>query len=335
MRTLRAGVVGLGVGERHLASYAAQPGVEVVAVCDIDAEKLRAVADRHGVARRCLDYRDIVSAPDIDVVSVCSYDDGHAEQAAAALRAGKHVMVEKPAAVTRAQADDLAAAWRESGRLLTSNLILRRSPRFMEVKRRAAAGDMGTLFYLEGDYIHDASDKIVNGWRGRNPHYAPFFGGGVHLFDLLRWIADDDVVSVCAMGGAPATREAGGRVDDTEVALLRFSRGAMAKVLTALSPRHPKFHAVRVFGTRATFENRMGDAVWHTGDDPAAAQTIDAPYPGYDKGDLLPDFIAAIRDGREPQVGARDVLHVMDVCLAAEESRRTGRFVDVAARPQS
>lgn len=323
MTDLRVGVIGLGVGERHLAGYAAIPGVEVRAICDIDPDKLRDVGDRRGVARRHADYREITEDPDIDAVSICTYDDVHAEQAVSALRRGKHVMVEKPLAVSRAQADAVVDAWRRGGGLITSNLILRRSPRFAEIKRRIAAGDLGVPFHLDGDYIHDASAKLLDGWRGRISFYSPILGGGIHLIDLLTWFADDEVVSVSAMGGNLATGGAG-RFDDANVLLLRYAGGATAKVMAVLAPRHPQFHAVRVFGTRATFENRLGDGVWFTGDDPAAALAVTEPYPGYDKGDLLPDFVAAIREGRQPLVSAREVFHVMDVCLAALESRAAG-----------
>ena len=217
--------------------------------------------------------------------------------------------------------------------LIILNFILRRSPRFAALKRRVDAGDLGTPYYLEGDYIHHVPNKIIDGWRGRISVYSPLFGGGIHLVDLLRWIVGNDVEAVCAMGGALATAGTGYRFDDTSVALLRFVGGALAKVMVTLVPRHPFFHAVRVFGTEATFENRSGDALWYTGED--AAQAVTETYPGYDKGDLIPDFIAAIRQEREPEVSAGDVFHVMNICLSAQESRETGRFVPVPRGPLS
>lgn len=326
-RKLKAGVIGLGVGERHVVSYNAIPGCKVVAVCDTDPVKLQEVADRNAVAGRHTDYRRITEDPDIDVVSICTFDDDHAEHAVSAFRHGKHVMIEKPLAVTKAQADAVFAAYRDSGKLVTSNLILRASPRFAMLKRRVVAGDMGNLYYLEGDYIHDIQHKIVNGWRGQISFYSPIFGGGIHLIDLITWLHPAPVTEVCAMGSNKVTGPAGYRFDDTDVVLLRFADGSLAKILVTLVPHHPKFHQLRVFGTRASFINALGDADWHTSDNPDDRQAVTEAYPGMEKGDLLPDFIDAIRAGRQPAIGAAEVFKVMEICLAAQESRASGTFV--------
>ncbi|MDA0341071.1 MAG: Gfo/Idh/MocA family oxidoreductase, partial [Proteobacteria bacterium] len=100
-RRLRAGVVGLGVGEQHLLGYNAIEGVEVTDICDIDPEKLAEVGERNQVSGRHTDYRRVTENPDIDVVSIASHDDHHVEQAISAFRHGKHVMLEKPVALNR------------------------------------------------------------------------------------------------------------------------------------------------------------------------------------------------------------------------------------------
>lgn len=327
MMDLKIGVIGLGVGEQHVLSYQAIPGCDVVAVCDIDPAKLQDVGGRYGVAQRFDDYRRITEDPSIDVVSICTFDEDHAEQAVSAFRHGKHVMIEKPIADSKPRADAVVNAWRKSGRLITSNLVLRASPRFKELKRRVEVGEVGDIFYLEGDYIHQIEHKIVDGWRNRMAFYSPIFGGGIHLIDLIVWLHGTDVVELCAMGSNKTTAAKGGRFDETDVIIMRFEDGCLAKVLVTLVPKHPKFHSLKVFGTKATFVNSLGDGDWYVSDDPADHRPVTEPYPGVEKGDLLPDFIAAIREGRQPKVGAADVFKVMEICLAAQESRATGTFV--------
>jgi predicted dehydrogenase len=330
MTVIRAGVIGLGVGERHAAAYAAIPGCRLEAVCDVDETRLREAGTRLGVGRCHADYRAITEDPSIDVVSICSYDDVHAEQAVSALRHGKHVMIEKPVAQTREEAGAVVAAWRASGRLITSNLILRRSPRFIEVKRRIDAGEMGDVYLLEGDYIHNVDHKLASGWRGRLRHYSPILGGAIHLIDLMWWLKGSRIVRVAALGTRKNADKTGFRFDDTDLVIMEFEDGALAKSLVTLTPHHPKYHALRVFGDQATFVNRIGDGDWYGGTEGEHHTPVTEAYPGMEKGDLLPDFIDAIRSGREPVVGAGDVFHIMNVCLAAEESRRAGRFVEVA-----
>ncbi len=331
--TIRAAVIGLGVGERHAAAYQSIPGCALEAVCDVDATRLQEAGDRLGISRRTADYREITEDSSIDVVSICSYDDVHAEQAVSAFRNGKHVMIEKPVAQTRTEADAVIAAWRESGKLITSNLILRRSPRFIELKQRADAGDLGDVFLLEGDYIHNIDYKLASGWRGRLSHYSPILGGAIHLIDLMWWLKGHPVVRVAAMGTRKNAEKSGFKFDDTNLVIMEFDDGSLAKSLVTLTPRHPKYHALRVFGDKATFVNQIGDADWFEGSEGDVHRPVMAAYPGMEKGDLLPDFIDAIRHGHQPIIGHRDVFHIMNVCLAAEKSRRTGQFVDVAEDP--
>ena len=328
-KTLKVGVVGLGVGEQHVIGYNALEGCEVTAVCDIDPEKLSAVGERNSIGARHDDYRKITENPDIDVVSICSFDHSHAEQAVSAFRHGKHVMIEKPLALHRHEAEAILQAQQESGRLLTSNLILRHSPRFRELHRMIRAGDFGDIFYLEGDYIHQILWKLTQGWRGAMDFYCVTYGGGIHLIDLMRWLMGEEITEVCGMGNQLLSKGSQYQYPDTIVSLMRFENGAMAKNLTTLGPQRTQLHALEIYGTKLTFVNNLPDAKLFRGDQPEDEEAMTVPYPAIEKSDLLPDFIAAIREGREPNVSARDVFRVMDVCLAAWESVEQRRTLPV------
>jgi len=247
-----------------------------------------------------------------------------------ALRSGKHVMVEKPLTLQRKDAEDILRAQQDSGRILTSNLILRQSPRFREVRRMVRAGEFGELFYLEADYIHQILWKLTEGWRGRMDFYCVTYGGGIHLIDLMRWLLGQEVTEITGMGTDKLTAGSRYRYPDTIVNVMRFAGGALAKTLTTLGPRRPQLHALSIYGTRATFVNDMPNAKLFRGDTPQDEEVMSVPYPAIAKGNLLPDFIAAVREGREPDVSARDVFRVMDICFAAWESVRSKRAVTVS-----
>lgn len=331
MKPIKTGVIGLGVGERHLASYANIPGVEVAAICDVDPAKLAEVGDRNGIARRYQDFRKITEDPDIDVVSVCSYDQFHAEQVISAFNHGKHVMVEKPVVLHPAELEAVVRAQQDSGKQITSNLILRESPRFKALKRMIDAGEFGDIVAIEGDYIHEILWKITEGWRGHQDFYCVTYGGGIHLIDLMRWLVGDEVVEVCGMGNKMLTRDcASFPWPDVLVNLLKFSRGTIGKTMTNFGPKRPHFHALNVFGTQRSFVNDVPAAKLFDGDQPENVHVMDVPYPAYDKGDLLPDFINAIRADRAPVVGARDVFRVMDICFACWKSVEVGAPVKIS-----
>ncbi len=328
-KPIRAGVIGLGVGEQHLKSYQAIENCEVTAICDIDERHLNAIGDGYGVGLRSTDYSTVTENPDIDVVSICSYDDCHAEQAISALNNGKHIMVEKPVALHRRQAEAILKAQQASGLNITSNLILRESPRFQEVRNQVRAGDFGDIFYMEGDYIHEVLAKITEGWRGKMDFFCITYGGGIHLIDLMRWIIGQEITEVSAMGNNVLSRDSAYKYEDCITSLLRFEGGATAKSLTTLGPKRTKFHALNVYGSKKTFINDIPNAKLFDGDEPENEQSVTTPYISMKKGDLLPDFVQAVREGREPNVTTKDVFRIMDVCFASWEALQQQRTIKV------
>ena len=163
MSKLRAAVIGLGVGEEHIAGYEAHPDCEVVAICDVSTERLAEVGERHPGPRRTDRPDELLRDPEVDVVSVASYDDAHFEQVKTALEHGKHVFVEKPLCLHQAEAEQIHALLREHSDLrLSSNLPLRASPRFVRLRELIESGELGDIYYLECDYDYGRLQKITS-----------------------------------------------------------------------------------------------------------------------------------------------------------------------------
>jgi len=329
-KKIKAGIVGLGVGEAHLRSYQAIPGVEVLSICDINPERLNEIGDRYGVGDRSTDFQHVTEHPDIDVISICSYDNYHAEQVVSALNAGKHVMVEKPVVLHPAEGEQVLKALQDSGKYITSNLILRKSPRFMELKTMIDNDVLGDITYVEGDYIHQILWKITEGWRGHMDFYCTVYGGGIHLIDLMRWLLGQEIDEVMAMGTDKLVRGSTYKYPDTIAALLSFRDGTLGKTTTCFGPQRSKFHALSVYGQEKTFINDIPNAKLFAGDRPEDETVIDTPYPGMEKGDMLPEFIASIRAGRRPDLNEVDIFRVMSVCFAIWESLQKRRAVAVS-----
>ena len=116
MKTLGAAVIGLGFGRAHLKAYAAHAGVAVRGVCDDDPERLAQAREEYHIPFATADYRESCGAVTLTLVTIATPDHLHAEMCLAALRAGKHVLCEKPMTTTLEDALAVAAAARESGR---------------------------------------------------------------------------------------------------------------------------------------------------------------------------------------------------------------------------
>ncbi|MEM7198453.1 MAG: Gfo/Idh/MocA family oxidoreductase, partial [Pseudomonadota bacterium] len=269
-RPLRAGVIGLGVGEQHVIAYNADPHTTTYAICDLDETRAQACAKDHNITKIYTQAEDLLCDDTLDVVSICSYDEFHADQVVMALENGKHVMVEKPVALHRHELERIIAAYQAQDLLLTSNLILRRSPRFIALKTLVTNGYFGNIFAIEGDYLHQILWKITQGWRGKMPFYCVTYGGGIHLIDLMRWLLGQEVVSVQAMGSDKICRDTSFPYPDCMINLLEFADGVLGKSMTSFAPKRPHLHRLNIFGTKAVYENGNNDAHLYADDDTVA-----------------------------------------------------------------
>jgi predicted dehydrogenase len=322
---IRAAVIGLGVGEQHIAGWNAHPACEVVALADIDAARLT----RFPGLRTTTVPAELLEDAGIDAVSIASWDDAHFAQISAALRNGKHVFAEKPLVLHADEAAEIAALLRANpGVRLSTNVPLRRSPRFARVRSMIAAGELGELFHLEGDYEYGRRHKLTDGWRGRLPYYSVVLGGAIHMVDLLLWLSGQRVTEVIAAEGTRiATRDTAFRHADFVTALLRTESGATMKVNANLGCVHPHFHAVRIYGTEGTFLNGPETGTLHR---PGGSEPVSEAYPGVRRGDLIASFAESILTGAPAEVSEVDVFNTLSVCLAIEAARETGRRTRVS-----
>ncbi len=331
MGRLRAGVIGLGVGQKHAEALAANADCDLVAVCDHDSETLAQVAPKFPGARVVRRDAEILDDPTINLVCIASYDNFHFAQTLRALEQGKHVFVEKPFVLHEHEARAVREALRRRPRLrLSSNLVLRMVPRFRDLRGRIGAGELGRLFCLEADYNYGRLHKITEGWRGKLDYYSAVHGGGVHVADLLMWLSQDRVTEVSAVGNSMASDGSDFRNFDMVVCWLRFASGAVGKLGINFGCVQPHFHNVVLYGTKGTFVNGLDCGRLYTSRDPAVAPAaIETAYSGVHKGALIASFVNAILDQGEAEVNEEDVFASLSVCFAIERSVHSGSPVKV------
>jgi len=322
-RPLRVGIIGLGVGEQHALAFGRHPSCRVEMLCDRSAERLEAVRGRFPGARLTGSAAELIEDADLDVVSIASHDQDHFEQTVSALRRGKHVFVEKPLCRSLAELADVRQAWRESGTRLASNLVLRAAPLYRWLREQVAAGALGELYAVDGDYLYGRLEKITSGWRRDVRDYSVMLGGGIHLVDLLMWTSGQRPSRVTAVGGRIVTRGSAFQYDDFRSATFEFPSGLVGRITANFGCVHPHQHVLRVFGTSATFLHDDRGARWREVRDPERpAVALDQPALPASKGELIPGFVAEILAGTRG--GAEHELDVISACLAADRAAETG-----------
>jgi UDP-N-acetyl-2-amino-2-deoxyglucuronate dehydrogenase len=338
--TLRYGLIGAGVVVAlHLEAIAALDDVELVGIVALNRDAAEARAREHGC--RAFDASDELLASGLDVVVIATPHPSHAELTIAALGMGAHVLCEKPLAPEVREADAMIAAADRAGRLLGVCFQQRFRPVIAAARRLIDEGRLGTLvrasivdpLYRPNAYYRTADWRGT--WKGE--------GGGVlmnqapHTLDLL-----------CHLAGPPATvwgvvqrRSQPMEAEDTATALLSYAGVAVGTV--AVSTLEPGVQRIELVGDRGRIEI-VGETVAFERFEPptsehlpSATEMFDAPTriaepvelpPGRgDHRDVHADFAAAVREGREPYVPAREALCSLELANAIVLSTHEERAV--------
>jgi UDP-N-acetylglucosamine 3-dehydrogenase len=188
---LRIGIIGLGwFGEIHAETIAGVPNLELAALCTRTEDRLQALGDKFGVNKLYRDYNDMLADPEIDAVSICTMWDQHTEPAIAALKAGKHVFLEKPIASTVEDANKIIAASKGARGILFIGHIVRFNPRYRMAKQAIAEGRIGKVVALSSRRNIPAAwtPTILN-------KIGPIVGDAIHDTDIMLWLTGDKIVS--------------------------------------------------------------------------------------------------------------------------------------------
>lgn len=251
---LRAAICGAGHwGTRLIESVQGKSGkIRFVAAVTRDPAALKPLGKRFGLALTAR-YADVLADPAIDAVVLATPHSRHAAEIAAAAKARKHVFVEKPFTLTRASADSAIEACRSAGITLQVGFNRRYAPAYADMTRRIAAGEIGALRHLEGNFSGPPSYQIEPGnWRS-NQVESP--GGsmtarGCHVLDAMVHIAGlaTEVVAVSERQQLCID------VDDTTSCLLRFAGGATGTLATLHAAT--RFYRIHAFGSKGALELR-------------------------------------------------------------------------------
>jgi predicted dehydrogenase len=325
---VRIAVVGAGyIGREHARAIHAHPEAEVALVVGTarSGAALERLAAESGAAAST-DYTAALADPAIDVIYLCTPNRLHADQAVAALEAGKHVFCEKPLCTTLTDCERLIAASDRSGRQLMVGHSGRFQPIHVALKQMVADGLLGDLCFCEAEYVHDLAPFLAGSdhewWRHPDEGQFAVIGGGCHPIDLLRWVAGE-IEEVSAYGARRGLE--GVPWDDTVVASLRFRSGALGRCLVSVGAKTPYGFNLAVFGTRGSVRNADLSLASVPGPEGWMRMPIAVIPEHHTCAEELDHFLACLRTGAPPLIDVRDGAKTVAVCLAIAEACRSGR----------
>jgi predicted dehydrogenase len=230
IKRLRAGIIGGGFMGRVHTNAARAAGGDVVAIASSSLAGAERAAEQFGIATAFATADDLLADPSIDVVHICTPNASHASLALAALLAGKHVICEKPLAVTSAEAKTLVEAAAKSGKVAAVPFVYRYHPMVREARARVAAGQVGRVLSVRGSYLQDwLLEAGDNNWRvdslagGASRAFADI---GSHLVDLMEFVLGDRIESLSAVTNTVHAERGGKKVETEDEAALVFKTKA-------------------------------------------------------------------------------------------------------------
>lgn len=316
-------------------------GARLVAVGHYNPERFGEISRKFGVP--CLSEAELLARPEIDVVCLCTPSGQHAEQAIAAAEAGKHVLVEKPLALSLTEAEAMLKTCDRAGVKLGVVFQRRTEPLYKRIRAAIQGGDLGdltlgvvTMPYHRPQAYYDQAD-----WRGtwQLDGGGVLMNQGIHIIDLLVWYMGDPV----EVKAYARTLQRDIEVEDTLAATLHFANGSLA-VLMATTTAAPGFpHRLELYGTNGGIQvegevvNRweLADRAKATVERPQTGQTASAGA-GSDPRGIGPtghiaicrDFIEAIRQNRPPLIDGREGRRSLAAVLAIYEAAGLGEIGD-------
>jgi len=333
MEKVNIGVIGVGrIGRLHARNLKYQvPGIKMLAVADIFEKSAREVASQLEIPISEKDYRVLLENDDIDAVVICSSTDTHAQVVSEAAEAGKHIFCEKPIALDLDKIDQAIAAVKKAGIKLQVGFNRRFDPSFKKAKDLVAKGTIGTPHLV----------RITS----RDPEPPPIsyikVSGGIfldmmiHDFDMARYLLDQEVVELMAVGSClvdPAIGEAGDI--DTAIVTLKYENGAWGTIDNSRKAVYGYDQRIEIFGSDGCVmvgNLRSTEVTINGAQDTKSDKPLYFFIERYKEAYLaeMEEFINCIREDKEPPVGGFDGKISVQMGYAAKESLEKRSFVKV------
>lgn len=350
MKKLKIAVVGTGnISHYHISAYLKNPNVELYALCDIDGEKLREKGEKYGVERLYTDEAKMLAElPEIDAVSVCTWNAAHASCSIMALNAGKHVLCEKPMAMNAKEAAEMIDASKKNGKKLMVGFVRRFGNDAAVARDFIEAGNLGDIYYAKAVYLR--RNGCPGGWFADKSLSGggPLIDLGVHVIDLVRYLMGCPK-PVSAYG---ATFSGMGRrenlkdskeyvlrrtsklahdVEDLATALIRFDNGVVLSVEASFNLHTgTRQNGFEMFGTKGGIKLAPDFELYTEINDYLANVTLQKPTAFLFEESFNTEinyFVESILEDRDISSIAEDGCTLMKILDAIYESASTGKEV--------
>jgi UDP-N-acetylglucosamine 3-dehydrogenase len=314
LKKLGVAVIGTGAwGKNHARVYKELPSTELIAVCDVNAERAKTMANQYGV-KAYSNSTQMLKDKNIEAVNVCTWSTHLAKEALKALNAGKHVLVEKPMAINTQQAEKLVKTAEENGLHLTVGFLMRFIPGLQHIRQSVETKKIGELVC--------ATAKRVSQWPERIGDVGVVKDTAIHDIDVMRFISNEDPISVYAKMGSMKHR----KFEDYAHIMLTYKDGKSAFIESNwLTPY--KTRTLTVTGSDAIMRlDYITQDLWIE----QQTETVQPRYPFQEPLKLeLQHFADCIMEKKKSLITGEDGVRALEIAQAAMQSSAKNRAIQL------
>ena len=343
--SIKVGIIGCGkiAQVRHIPEYAANPHAEVYGFYDINLARAEELAKKYG-GKAFASYEALLADPEIEAVSVCAANHAHAEISVAALKAGKHVLCEKPMAVTLEECEAMVAAAKESGKYLMIGQNQRLAKAHAKAKELIEQGAIGKVLTFRTIFGHGGPetwsiDPGSNVWFFDKTKAAmgAMADLGIHKTDMIQYVLGSKIVKTQAVLTTLDKKDATGSligVDDNAICIYQMENGVIGTMTASWTYYAAEDNTTVIYGTKG--ELRLYD------DPKYSVQQINADGTRIDyqidqiqtndnqtASGVIDLFVDCLVEQKEPEISGENVLHAMKAVFASIESSAKGCAIEV------
>ncbi len=347
IRPLQVGVIGLGMGRKHIEGWREHPQAHIVAIADLDPARLAAVGEEFAIAQRYASPEDMLARAALDVVSVCTPNKFHKDLTLAAFAAGCHVLCEKPMAINAVEGRQMLDASRRAGKRLMINFSYRFAAQSQALKAQVEAGVFGDFYFGRSAWHRRRGMPNFGGWFGNKALAGggPLIDLGVHRLDLALWLMGYPqpewvMGSTYNAIAGPLAAQSGKDfdVEDLAAGFIRFKNGAtlVLEASWAANIAEAELMETRLLGTQAgLLQRNVNEGYGFSAD--IYLERNGAPFdmhmhaPPAPAKSAMHHFADAILSDRPHDATGEQGLIVMEILDAIYESARTRAPVRVAS----
>ena len=335
MERLGVGIIGCGaVAEEYVKAFQKDERSEIRALVSLESANAERYRDRYGLDCAIeTDAAEMLRRKDTNIVVVCTPHNLHTKYAVAAAETGKHIIIEKPMAITLEDMRKQQQAVKKAGVKTLVGFVLHWNPLLMTIDRLIKQGALGNIFMVEVDYMHRIWMTVDQKWyASREQSGTAILTGGCHAVDALRWFARSEVKQVCAYH---VKTENPIEYPGTISVNVEFEDGKIGRSTTTFDAQMPYRFNIGVYGTEGTIRNNeiFAPKLFPGQNDfmkipcilPDSADVAHHPFEGE-----VSHFLDCIIEDKRPYPDLEDAAQTHAICFAADLSAESGRPVAIS-----